>query len=76
VDLRFWYGLFGPRDPRADQRKARARGLDRDGLARRARAPRKLDITPGYAPGTVMRTREREIANWTKFIDAHGIKPE
>src|SRR5438309_4355995 len=36
-----------------------------------------LDIEPGYAPGNVMKKKlENEIANWTKFIDAHGIKPE
>ena len=37
----------------------------------------KLDITPDFAPGTVLREKlAMEIANWTRFIDAHGIKPE
>ena len=37
----------------------------------------KLDITPDFAPAPVLRTKlENEIKNWTKFIDAKGIKPE
>ena len=48
----------------------RGRPLVRERLA-------NLDIEPGYAPGNVMKKKlENEIANWTKFIDAHGIKPE
>ncbi len=36
-----------------------------------------LDITPDFAPGPALRGRlEREIRNWTKFIDEKGIKPE
>ena len=36
-----------------------------------------LDIEPAYAPGDSLKSKlENEIANWTKFIDAHGIKPE
>jgi hypothetical protein len=34
-------------------------------------------ITPDFAPGPVLRRElENEIANWTRFIDAHGTKPE
>jgi hypothetical protein len=37
----------------------------------------RLDITPDFAPAQVLRTTlENEIKNWTKFIDAKGIKPE
>jgi hypothetical protein len=37
----------------------------------------QLDITPDFAPGAVLRTRlETEIKNWTRFIDAKGIRPE
>ena len=37
----------------------------------------KLDITPDFAPAPALRTKlENEIKNWTKFIDAKGIKPE
>jgi hypothetical protein len=36
-----------------------------------------LDITPDFAPGSALRTRlETEIKNWTRFIDAKGIRPE
>jgi tripartite-type tricarboxylate transporter receptor subunit TctC len=36
-----------------------------------------LDIEPAYAPGNVLKAKlGTEIANWSKFVDAHGIKPE
>ena len=78
VDLRFWYGLFGPKgipDPvKAKIEKAVATVMASPNV--RARLA-KLDITPDFAPGAVMRSKlESEITNWTKFIDAHGIKPE
>jgi tripartite-type tricarboxylate transporter receptor subunit TctC len=78
VDLRFWYGLFGPNgmpEP-IKARLERAVSIVMASPNLRERLAR-LDITPDFAPGTVMRMRlEDEIANWTKFIDAHGIKPE
>ena len=37
----------------------------------------KLDVKPDFAPAPALRTKlESEIKNWTKFIDAKGIKPE
>jgi hypothetical protein len=37
----------------------------------------KLDMEPGHAPASQLRTKlENEIANWGRFIDEHGIKPE
>ncbi len=78
VDLRFWFGIFAPTGiPRAVKAKldkavstTLSNPLVRERLA-------NLDIEPGYAPGNVMKKKlENEIANWTKFIDAHGIKPE
>jgi hypothetical protein len=37
----------------------------------------QLDITPDFAPGSALRTRlEAEIRNWTRFVDAKGIRPE
>jgi tripartite-type tricarboxylate transporter receptor subunit TctC len=78
VDLRFWYGLFGPKGiPKPIRGKLeRAISTVMSSPTVRARLA-KLDITPDFAPGTIMRARlESEIANWTKFIDAHGIKPE
>jgi tripartite-type tricarboxylate transporter receptor subunit TctC len=78
VDLRFWYGLFGPKGiPDSTKNKierAVATVMASPGV--RARLA-KLDITPDFAPGRVMRARlANEIANWTRFIDAHGIKPD
>ena len=70
VELGFWFGVFGPKGmPKA--------------VASVASDPRvrerlgKLDITPGFAPAPVLRTKlESEIRNWTTFIDRHGIRPE
>jgi tripartite-type tricarboxylate transporter receptor subunit TctC len=78
VDLRFWYGLFGPKgipEPvKAKLEKAVATVMASPSVRERLA---KLDITPDFAPGAAMRAKlESEIANWTKFIDAHGIKPE
>jgi tripartite-type tricarboxylate transporter receptor subunit TctC len=78
VDLRFWYGIFGPKGiPDA----ARAR-LDRavrtvmsDPNVRERLA--KLDIAPDYAPGAALGAKlANEIRNWTAFVDAKNIKPE
>jgi tripartite-type tricarboxylate transporter receptor subunit TctC len=78
VDLRFWYGLFGPKGiPEA----AKAR-LDRavatvmaDATVRERLA--KLDIAPDYAPGPALSAKlANEIRNWTAFVDAKNIKPE
>ena len=78
VDLRFWFGIFGPKGipdaVKAKLEKAVAATLAdarvRDRLV-------KLDIEPDYAPGPALKIKlENEIANWTRFIDEHGIKPE
>jgi tripartite-type tricarboxylate transporter receptor subunit TctC len=78
VDLRFWYGLFGPKGMPEPIRAKLERAISTVMSSPTVRARlAKLDITPDFAPGTVMRARlESEIANWAKFIDAHGIKPE
>jgi tripartite-type tricarboxylate transporter receptor subunit TctC len=78
VDLRFWYGLFGPKGI-PDAAKSR---LDRavssvmsDPKVRERLA--KLDIAPDYAPGTLLGAKlANEIRNWTAFVDAKNIKPE
>jgi tripartite-type tricarboxylate transporter receptor subunit TctC len=37
----------------------------------------KIDIEPTFAPAPVLQAKlTHEIANWTRFIDAHGIKAE
>jgi tripartite-type tricarboxylate transporter receptor subunit TctC len=78
VDLRFWYGLFGPRGiPEA----AKAR-LDR-AVATVMSDPKvlerlaRLDIAPDYAPAAALGAKlENEIRNWSAFVDAKNIKPE
>jgi tripartite-type tricarboxylate transporter receptor subunit TctC len=78
VELRFWFAIFGPK------------GLPEPVKARLAQAvtkvmndPKvqerlaKLDITPDVISGPAMHQKlESEIKNWTRFIDAKGIKAE
>ncbi|HEY7666006.1 MAG TPA: tripartite tricarboxylate transporter substrate binding protein [Xanthobacteraceae bacterium] len=78
VDLRFWFGIFAPKGI-PDLIKTR---LDK-AVATTLAQPRvrerlaKLDIEPAYAGGDTLKVKlANEIANWTKFVDAHGIKPE
>jgi tripartite-type tricarboxylate transporter receptor subunit TctC len=78
VELRFWFGLFGPRgmpDPvKAKLEKASATVMSDPHVRERLA---NLDIAPDFAPGPALRGRlDREIRNWTKFIDEKGIKPE
>lgn len=78
VDLRFWFGIFAPIGlpdvVKAKLDKAVSATLSHRHVRERLA---NLDIEPAYAPGTVLKTKlENEIANWSKFIDAHGIKPE
>jgi tripartite-type tricarboxylate transporter receptor subunit TctC len=78
VDMRFWFGMFGPKGipdaVKAKLDKAVATTLSNPRVRERLA---KLEIEPDYAPGNALRTKlENEITNWTKFIDAHGIKPE
>ena len=78
VDLRFWFGLFGPKGMpdavKARLEKASAAVMSDPRLRERLA---NLDIAPDFAPGPVLRARlESEIRNWTKFIDEKGIKPE
>src|SRR5262245_59780775 len=78
VELRFWFGVFGPKglpdSIKAQLEKAIAAVMSNQGVRDRLA---QLDITPDFAPGAVLRTRlETEIKNWTRFIDAKGIRPE
>jgi tripartite-type tricarboxylate transporter receptor subunit TctC len=37
----------------------------------------KMDVTPNYIPAPQMQAKlKSEIENWTRFIDAKGIKAE
>ena len=78
VDLRFWYGIFGPKGVPASAKTKLERAVAtvmaqpkvRERLA-------KLDITPDYAPGPVLAAKlASEIKNWSAFVDAKNIKPE
>lgn len=78
VDLRFWFGIFGPKGipdaVKAKLDKAVSATLSNPRVRERLA---KLDIEAAYAPGNVLKTKlENEIANWSKFIDERGIKPE
>jgi tripartite-type tricarboxylate transporter receptor subunit TctC len=78
VELRFWFAVFGPKgmpEPvktKLSQAIAKVMG---NNAARERLA--KLDITPDVIDGTAMHAKlDREIKNWTRFIDAKGIKAE
>jgi tripartite-type tricarboxylate transporter receptor subunit TctC len=78
VDLRFWFGIFAPTGVpdavRAKLEKAVSDTLSNPHVRERLAM---LDIEPAYAPGKVLKAKlASEIANWSKFVDAHGIKPE
>jgi tripartite-type tricarboxylate transporter receptor subunit TctC len=78
VELRFWFGLFGPKNiPDAVKGKLeRAIATIMSDAKLRERLA-VVDITPDFAPAPVLRTKlESEIKNWMKFIDAKGITPE
>jgi tripartite-type tricarboxylate transporter receptor subunit TctC len=78
VELGFWFGIFGPKGMPSEV-KARLEQAVASVMAEERVRERlaKLDITPGFAPAAVLRTKlENEIKNWTRFIDDHGIKAE
>jgi tripartite-type tricarboxylate transporter receptor subunit TctC len=78
VELRFWFGLFGPKGMPVAVKTRLERALSTvlaDAAVRERLAI--LDITPDFAPAPALRARlESEIKNWTAFIDAKNIKPE
>ena len=78
VELGFWYGIFGPKGmPDAVKAKLEQAVATVTADARVRERMAKLDITPSFAPSAVLRTKlDTEIRNWTRFIDAKGIKPE
>ena len=78
VELRFWFGLFGPRGMpdavKAKLEKAIAMVMSNPHVRERLA---NLDITPEFTSGPLLRAKlESEIRNWAKFIDEKGIKPE
>jgi tripartite-type tricarboxylate transporter receptor subunit TctC len=78
VELRFWFAIFGPKglpEPVKDRVfKAVSKVLNDPAVHARLA---KLDITPDVISGPAMHAKlESEIKNWTRFIDAKGIKAE
>ena len=78
VELRFWFAIFGPKGmPRCGQGQARPGGRQGDERPAVRERLAKLDITPDVISGPALHTKlENEIKNWTRFIDAKGIKAE
>jgi len=78
VDLRFWYGLFGPKGIPAPVKARLEKAVEKVMAKPEVRARlAALDIEPGYEPGSVLRVKlENEIRNWSKFIDEKGIKAD
>jgi tripartite-type tricarboxylate transporter receptor subunit TctC len=78
VDLEFWWGLFVPKGTPEPIRAKLEKALEaamKNPVARERLA--KVDTDPSFAPGPALRAKlEREITNWSKFIDAKGIKVE
>ena len=78
VELRFWFAVFGPKGMPAAVKDKLAQAITkimaeprlRDRLA-------ALDITPDVIAASALHAKlESEIKNWTRFIDAKGIKAE
>jgi tripartite-type tricarboxylate transporter receptor subunit TctC len=78
VDLQFWWGLFVPKgtpEPiRAKIEKALQTTMANPTVRERLT---KVDTDPSFAPGAALKVKlENEIKNWSRFIDAKGIKVE
>ena len=78
VELRFWFAIFGPKGlPDAVKTKlsqAVTKVMTDPKVAERLA---KLDITPDVISGPAMHAKlQSEIKNWTRFVDAKGIKAE
>jgi tripartite-type tricarboxylate transporter receptor subunit TctC len=78
VELRFWFAIFGPKGlpdaVNARLSQAVTKVMTNPKVAERLA---KLDITPDVISGPAMHAKlESEIKNWTRFVDAKGIKAE
>ena len=78
VELRFWFAIFGPKglpEPvKAKLFQAVTKVMTDPKVAERLA---KLDITPDVISGAAMHAKlVSEIKNWTRFIDAKGVKAE
>ena len=78
VALEFWWGLFVPKGT-PEPIKAQLQKAMQDTMANPAVRERlmRVDTDPSFAPAPALRVKlENEIKNWSKFIDAKGIKVE
>jgi tripartite-type tricarboxylate transporter receptor subunit TctC len=78
VELRFWFAIFGPKGlsnaVAARLSQAVTKVMTDPKVAERLS---KLDITPDVIAGPAMHAKlVSEVKNWTRFIDAKGIKAE
>jgi tripartite-type tricarboxylate transporter receptor subunit TctC len=78
VDLRFWWGIFGPNGTppgvKAKLDKALATLLADEEVRKRLEG---LVVSPAYASASDLKSKlETEITNWTAFIQEAGIKVE
>jgi tripartite-type tricarboxylate transporter receptor subunit TctC len=78
VELRFWFAVFGPKGMPAAVKDKLAQAITKIMAEPRLRERlAALDITPDVIPAAVLHAKlESEIKNWTRFIDATGIKAE
>jgi len=78
VDLRFWWGIFGPKGIPAPVQAKIEKAFETVMADRTVRERlAKLDIVPEFGPSRALQKKlENEIANWSKFIDAKGIRAE
>lgn len=78
VDLRFWFGVFGPKGMpahvKAKLEQAIEKSLQSPVIRERLAA---LDITPEFGTGAKMHgLLDTEIKNWKAFIEAKGLKAQ
>jgi tripartite-type tricarboxylate transporter receptor subunit TctC len=78
VELRFWFAIFGPKGIPQPVKDKLAQAIEKVMAAPAMRARlAKLDIAPDVIPAATLHKKlESEIKNWTRFIDAAGIKAE
>ena len=78
VALEFWWGIFAPKGT-PEPIKAKIQKAIQDTMANPVVRERlaRVDTDPSFAPGPALKIKlENEIKNWSKFIDAKGIKVE
>jgi tripartite-type tricarboxylate transporter receptor subunit TctC len=76
VDLAFWWGLFVPKGV-PEPVRAKLENALKTAMAHPAVRERLLKVgnEPSFGTGAALKVKlENEINNWSKFIDAKGIK--